>query len=123
MTKDLGLALVADPNGDHCADIVFLHGLGGHRSQTFRNKNGGFLPLWVRDAIPTARVWTYGHDYRAFGGSKDCLVLQATKLLQALVDSGIGRKVCFWCLHPTASPTKWFRNQVPHLPTIGRRAR
>jgi hypothetical protein len=96
---DFGLAKVADPEGDHSSDLVFIHGLCGHRSLTFTNKQGVFWPLWVTNAecLPTARVWTYGYNAKAFRGSADGLMLHATKLLDALARRGVGREVCTTC--------------------------
>jgi hypothetical protein len=94
MSNDLGLALISDPDGDHSADLVFIHGLGGHRSQSFTNKHSEFWPPWVtKKAVPRGRVWTYGYNGRALLGSDDDLTLHATKLLRALVDDGVGRMV------------------------------
>ncbi|CUS13809.1 unnamed protein product [Tuber aestivum] len=92
MSADLGLALVSDPEGDHSADLVFIHGLGGHRSRTFTNKHSEFWPPWLNQAIPKVRVWTYGYNAKAILGSEDDLSLHATKLLRALVADNVGRK-------------------------------
>ncbi|CAZ80500.1 unnamed protein product [Tuber melanosporum] len=92
MSADLGLALVSDPDGDHSADLVFIHGLGGHRSRTFTNKHSEFWPPWLTQAIPKGRVWTYGYNAKAILGSEDDLSLHATKLLRALVADDVGRK-------------------------------
>lgn len=49
-------------------DIVFLHGLRGHRIKTWQPDHGktGSEPLWIRDflpeLVPNARIITYGYD-------------------------------------------------------------
>lgn len=49
-------------------DIVFLHGLRGHRIRTWQQDHGktGQEPVWQRDflpdLIPNARIITYGYD-------------------------------------------------------------
>ncbi|KAH6880024.1 hypothetical protein B0T10DRAFT_609642 [Thelonectria olida] len=58
-----GIMAWTEPQGA-IVDIVFIHGLRGHRERTWTVKNGsGF---WPRDflalEIPEARILTYGYD-------------------------------------------------------------
>lgn len=96
---DFGLALISAPDADYSADLVFVHGLDGHRSRTWKNEQGEFWPQWISrpSFLPQARVWTYGYNSKSILGSEDDLTLHATTLLKALLDSGIGRKVRACC--------------------------
>jgi hypothetical protein len=46
-----------------CSSIVAIHGLDGHRKQSWTAENG---TMWLRDLlphdIPNARILTYGYD-------------------------------------------------------------
>lgn len=46
-------------------DIVAVHGLNGHREETWTDEN---KILWLRDLLPSklpnARIWTWGYDSR-----------------------------------------------------------
>ena len=48
-------------------DIVFIHGLNGHRKRTWTHENGTF---WPRDLLPevfpSARIYTYGYPSEIF---------------------------------------------------------
>jgi len=92
---DFGLALISEPDTNHSADLVFVHGLDGHRSRSWTNKQDEFWPLWISQpsSLPKARIWTYGYNAKSILGSQDDLTLHATTLLKALLDNGIGRKV------------------------------
>ncbi|CAG7853599.1 Nuclear distribution protein PAC1 {ECO:0000255/HAMAP-Rule:MF_03141} AltName: Full=Lissencephaly-1 homolog {ECO:0000255/HAMAP-Rule:MF_03141}; Short=LIS-1 {ECO:0000255/HAMAP-Rule:MF_03141}; AltName: Full=nudF homolog {ECO:0000255/HAMAP-Rule:MF_03141} [Serendipita indica DSM 11827] len=75
--EDLGfLELV--PSIDPVVDIVAIHGLGGHREETWTT-DGGIL--WLRDllpsALPNARVLTYGYD--ADTRSRECVSTQTIR--------------------------------------------
>lgn len=60
--NELGLLELEGPD-DASVDIVFIHGVAGDRVQTWTRKHGVFWPkdLLPKD-IPSARVWTWGHD-------------------------------------------------------------
>ncbi|KAF8526941.1 hypothetical protein BU17DRAFT_28331, partial [Hysterangium stoloniferum] len=51
--------------------IVAIHGLDGHREESFTADNG---VLWLRDllpkALPSARILTYGYDARTHGENR-----------------------------------------------------
>lgn len=60
---DLGLKeLYGPPNAQ--ADVVFVHGLTGHRELTWKSRDG--QAFWPRDLlplqIPKARIFTFGYD-------------------------------------------------------------
>lgn len=62
--QDFGLQQLTFPDPSHCViDVVFIHGLDGHRSRTWTSPlSGDVWPLWLRDDVPGARVWTYGYN-------------------------------------------------------------
>ncbi|KAF8529530.1 hypothetical protein BU17DRAFT_36370, partial [Hysterangium stoloniferum] len=51
--------------------IVAIHGLDGHREDSFTADNG---VLWLRDLLPetlfSARILTYGYDARTHGENR-----------------------------------------------------
>jgi len=62
-----GLLQLAD-GIDPIVDIVAIHGLDGHREESWKAKNG---VLWLRDLlpkkIPKARILSYGYDANTRG--------------------------------------------------------
>lgn len=44
------------------SSIVFVHGLMGHREDTWTHKNGLFWPALLAKDINTARIMTFGYD-------------------------------------------------------------
>ncbi|KAF8526579.1 hypothetical protein BU17DRAFT_40487, partial [Hysterangium stoloniferum] len=58
------------------SSIVAIHGLDGHREASFTAPNG---VLWLRDllpeALPTARILTYGYDARTHGENRSSQTL------------------------------------------------
>ncbi|RSL62874.1 hypothetical protein CEP54_005465 [Fusarium duplospermum] len=59
------LGPVSDPE-DAVADIVFVHGLKGHRESTW-TKYGVFWPKSLLSVdIPKARIWSWGYDADIF---------------------------------------------------------
>lgn len=93
-TVDVGLVPLILPNAEiHALDIVFIHGLNGHRARSWTNNNSDLWPLWLREDLPGARVWTYGYDAGINLGSKDGIKLHSIRLLGALVEKGVGKSV------------------------------
>lgn len=60
--KDFGIKAFSSPD-DPIVDIVAIHGLDGHREETWMAQNG---TLWLRDFLPSdlpkARILSYGYD-------------------------------------------------------------
>jgi hypothetical protein len=93
-SPDLGLTPIALPDPTlHSLDVIFVHGLNGHRSRTWTNANSELWPLWLAADLTGAGLWTYGYDASIIFGSKDNIALHATRLLGSLVESKIGKPV------------------------------
>jgi len=87
---DFGLVIVHEPSTPS-ADLVFVHGLNGHRSLTWTNKSKEFWLPWLGNHLPHVRVWTYGYNARAVFGSQDDLGVDAAKLLSEVSNRGFVR--------------------------------
>ena len=62
-----GLKVVHRPTGEPVADIVFVHGLGGHscRNWSYNDDPNLFWPsafLSKKPDIQEARIWSFGHN-------------------------------------------------------------
>lgn len=51
-------------------DIVFVHGLGGDRQDTWTNAAGGFWPEWLATDFPQCRVFVAGYESSTFASPK-----------------------------------------------------
>lgn len=79
----LGFEVIYRPPGEHKADIVFVHGLGGHSRKTWSKDNnpGSFWPLkWLpyEAGINEARISTFGYDANIgahIGPYNNCMML------------------------------------------------
>jgi triacylglycerol esterase/lipase EstA (alpha/beta hydrolase family) len=97
---DYGLAPVVQPEDSKVdVDVIFVHGLNGGRTRTWTAdrercpEDTPFWPQWLKNDIPSARVWTYGYNSSAFADvSADNVDIHAETFLKALVDSGVGKR-------------------------------
>lgn len=55
------LIKLADWSGTARANIVFVHGLGGHPYDTWRRGKDDFWPLWLAEDVEGAQVFTLGY--------------------------------------------------------------
>lgn len=90
-SHDYGLRCVTSPVGP-MLEVIFVHGLGGHRTKTWQNSQQDFWPSWFNELTPTTRVWTYGYNAGLWKDpSQDALDLHCTELLECcVVKSEIG---------------------------------
>lgn len=49
-------------------DIIFVHGLGGDRIETWQKAKDAFWPRWLAEQFPTCRVYMIGYDSDKFAG-------------------------------------------------------
>ena len=81
---DLGFRIVKQPQSP-TADLIFIHGLNGHRSTTWTNRSGEYWLQWLRNYLPDVRIWTCGYNADIYSGSRDALDTHATKFLMDLL--------------------------------------
>lgn len=93
--EDVGLVPLVLPDPRlHALDVVFIHGLNGHRTQSWTNNASELWPLWLREDLSGTRAWSYGYDAGIAIGSRDDIGVHSISLLSALVEKGVGKTVC-----------------------------
>lgn len=80
--------------GEFQVDIIAIHGLDGHRENTWKDKqdhqqSAEDQPLWLRDFLPAdlpgSRIFTYGYNSKVLGSSSVSHIDSfAEQLLQGL---------------------------------------
>ncbi len=88
--RDLGFLNVHRPQSP-TADVIFIHGLDGHRRDTWTNKSKEFWLPWLENHLRDVCIWTYGYDAGSILGSLDDFDLHATEFLTGLSSC---RSVC-----------------------------
>ena len=98
LEQETGLSplLLPEPS-HHRIDVVFVHGLNGHRSKSWTNQASELWPLWLREDLVGTRAWTYGYDASITIGSRDSIKLHSIRFLDTLVSYSVGKSVCY-CL-------------------------
>jgi hypothetical protein len=92
--QETGLSpLLLPESSHHKIDIIFVHGLNGHRSKSWTNEAAELWPLWLRDDLEGTRAWTYGYDASITIGSRDSIKLHSILFLENLVSNGVGKSV------------------------------
>ena len=95
LASETGLSPLLLPHSScHTVDIIFVHGLNGHREKSWTNQASELWPLWFREDLEGTRAWTYGYDASITIGSKDSIKLYSIRFLDALVQHGVGKRVC-----------------------------
>jgi hypothetical protein len=82
--SDLGFRIVQRPQSP-TADLIFIHGLNGHRIDSWTNRSGEFWLPWLGNYLPDVRVWTFGYNAEIYFGPRDALDLHAIQFLRELL--------------------------------------
>jgi len=103
---DLSLdAFPKNSTGHELADLVFVHGIGGHPLKTWQPKNfnqSGFWPEWVAADLPIYRVWSVGYPAAKTMWDKRgsfSLPKRATSLLVNLDAKHLGERPIVFITH------------------------
>ncbi|MCK1728258.1 hypothetical protein [Bradyrhizobium sp. 142] len=92
------LAVVHSP--DALIDIVFVHGLNGDATDTWRLADANSWPTWIKQELPRANAWSLQYRLSAFqwqGGAMP-LLTRATNVLAMLdVELSADRPIVFIC--------------------------
>ncbi|EHK19922.1 uncharacterized protein TRIVIDRAFT_122435, partial [Trichoderma virens Gv29-8] len=78
-----GLTPLADPSQDVAVDIIAVTGLAGHAFGSWKSKNKP--DMWLRDflpeAVPNARILTYGYDTKLPGSQSEASIPDLSRRL------------------------------------------
>jgi hypothetical protein len=84
------LIQIADWSGEKRANVVFVHGLGGHPSDTWRRSrtDDTLWPLWLAEDVKGLSVFSFGHISPAtnWPGTAMPLLDEATNALRLLLN-------------------------------------
>ena len=84
--------------GKYQADIVALHGLNGHREETwtYNDQRSGHTCLWVRDCLPAdlpgSRVFSYGYRPKVLWNDSVSHIDEFA--IELLADLNVNRRHC-----------------------------
>src|SRR5258708_4944861 len=99
--RDIGFSVVHNPQSPS-ADVIFIHGLNGHRSLTWTNSSHEVWLPWLGKHLPDARVGTYGYNANIIFRSREPLDHRATQFLLEL--SRCRSILLLFCLQSTQQP-------------------
>ena len=72
MSSDGPTQIFADPYPESppaaVLDIIFVHGLGGDRIETWQKTKDAFWPRWLAEQFPSCRIYMIGYDSNKFAG-------------------------------------------------------
>lgn len=74
-------------------DIVFVHGLGGDRYETWQTEPKSFWPRWLAGKFPNCRVFSFGFDSKKLAGFLTGEGASLHDLALTLADSLLSREV------------------------------
>ncbi|WP_211203222.1 esterase/lipase family protein [Candidatus Competibacter phosphatis] len=93
-------------NPERVADILFVHGLGGHSLATWHptgsEENRNSWPFWLSSDLPTVGIWSLGYTAQPSewkGGTTMPLVDRAINILAQLDVHGIGTRPLLFITH------------------------
>jgi predicted alpha/beta hydrolase family esterase len=73
-------------------DIIFVHGLGGDRVETWQKTSETFWPRWLAEEFPDCQVYTHGYDSDKFAGFLSGEGASIQDLALAMADQIASRK-------------------------------
>src|SRR5260370_42412423 len=87
--RDIGFCVAHEPRSP-TADVIFIHGLNGHRSLTWTNSSREFWLPWLGRHLPDVRVLTYGYNDNIIFDSRDLLDLRESQFLSEFLRCRFG---------------------------------
>ena len=67
LSKPELLAVAGTTSNERLADIIFVHGLDGHKILTWQHEDdeSSFWPRLLYNDLPTCGIWSFGYDARS----------------------------------------------------------
>jgi len=104
--------LVSPARPEARADVVFIHGLGGHAETTWMHdekKSDSYWPLWLSEDLPETRVWSAEYPaspatWLVSGGNSIPLQTVVFALLDRLEQLDFGNRPIILICHSLGGP-------------------
>ena len=88
---------------DASADVVFVHGLGGHWRNTWASDLQGddeYWPQWIANSLPALEVWSLEYEAsRSNWQPGMSLIEHGDQVLEILVTNGFGKRPILFVAH------------------------
>ncbi|MEZ8693708.1 hypothetical protein AB6D15_15515, partial [Vibrio splendidus] len=62
--------------------VIFVHGLNGHFSETWKSSEGVVWPDWIGEDHPKTAVWSIEYNAKKFGNDSMHLVRRGTNVFE-----------------------------------------